>query len=176
MLRIGVTGHRHLVGVPAIRAGVRAAFRVIEKHYPSAPWRLVSPLAEGADRIVAAEALRRPQTELVVPLPLPIEDYLLDFPTKRSRDRFARLLRRAQRIIELPMSASREEAYQAVGRYVAQESDLLIAIWDGQPARGHGGTAEVVAAARQRGIPVAWVCTAAGQNGDVVLERFAAHP
>jgi hypothetical protein len=34
---------------------------------------------------------------------------------------------------------------------------VLIALWDGQPSRGKGGTAEIVAYARQRGIPVVWI-------------------
>jgi hypothetical protein len=33
-------------------------------------------------------------------------------------------------------------------------ADLLWAVWDGQPARGYGGTADVVAAARAKGLPV----------------------
>ncbi|HEY1620682.1 MAG TPA: hypothetical protein VGG25_23870 [Streptosporangiaceae bacterium] len=33
-------------------------------------------------------------------------------------------------------------------------ADELWAVWDGQPARGYGGTADVVAHARSKGIPV----------------------
>jgi hypothetical protein len=32
--------------------------------------------------------------------------------------------------------------------------DELIAVWDGEPARGYGGTADVVAYAKRQGIPV----------------------
>jgi hypothetical protein len=32
--------------------------------------------------------------------------------------------------------------------------DQLIAVWDGQPARGHGGTADVVNEAHQHQLPV----------------------
>jgi hypothetical protein len=35
-----------------------------------------------------------------------------------------------------------------------QHSDQLWAVWDGQPARGYGGTADVVAAAHGNGLPV----------------------
>ena len=35
-----------------------------------------------------------------------------------------------------------------------KDADLLIAVWDGLPARGLGGTADVVAYARDHGIPV----------------------
>lgn len=32
--------------------------------------------------------------------------------------------------------------------------DRLIAVWDGRPARGYGGTADLVAYARGLGVPV----------------------
>jgi hypothetical protein len=35
-----------------------------------------------------------------------------------------------------------------------QASDVLLALWDGQAARGRGGTAQVVAEARELGLPV----------------------
>ncbi|NUP64306.1 MAG: hypothetical protein HOW71_19265 [Nonomuraea sp.] len=34
------------------------------------------------------------------------------------------------------------------------DAEVLFAIWDGQPARGYGGTADVVAEARRREVPV----------------------
>ena len=47
-------------------------------------------------------------------------------------------------------------AYAAVGAAVLEHSDLLLAIWDGEEARGRGGTAEVVQAAAYR-MPVVWI-------------------
>ena len=40
------------------------------------------------------------------------------------------------------------------GRAVVDRSSVLVAVWDGQPSRGLGGTADVVAYARERGVPV----------------------
>ena len=37
---------------------------------------------------------------------------------------------------------------------VPDRSSVLVAVWDGQPSRGLGGTADVVAYARQRSVPV----------------------
>jgi hypothetical protein len=42
----------------------------------------------------------------------------------------------------------------AGGRAVVDRSDVLMAVWDGQPARGLAGTADVGAYARERGVPV----------------------
>ena len=37
--------------------------------------------------------------------------------------------------------------------------DALIAVWDGERARGQGGTEEIVAYAQEQGVPIAWVHT-----------------
>ena len=34
------------------------------------------------------------------------------------------------------------------------QAERTFAVWDGKPARGYGGTADVVAEARDRGTPV----------------------
>jgi len=38
--------------------------------------------------------------------------------------------------------------------HMIEQADELVAVWDGKPARGYGGTADVVKAAHERGIPV----------------------
>lgn len=49
-----------------------------------------------------------------------------------------------------------EEAFLACGKAVADWTDILIAIWDGRPAKGRGGTGDVVAYARSVQTPMAW--------------------
>ena len=48
----------------------------------------------------------------------------------------------------------RKRAYEQVGRHVVDHCDVLIAVWDGKPSRGRGGTAEIVAYARERKLPL----------------------
>jgi hypothetical protein len=55
------------------------------------------------------------------------------------------------------VSAQIEDAYCAAGEAVVERSDVLLAVWDGRPAKGIGGTGEVVAAAGRSGVPVSWV-------------------
>jgi hypothetical protein len=50
-------------------------------------------------------------------------------------------------------SASRPSVYSEVGAYVVDTSDVLIALWNGQPGHGPGGTAEVVKRAVRMGMP-----------------------
>jgi len=52
-------------------------------------------------------------------------------------------------------SATRNEAYEKAGFYIAEHSDVMIAVWDGQASQGRGGTAEIVAKARFWRKPVA---------------------
>jgi hypothetical protein len=120
--------------------------------------RLWSSLAEGSDRI-AAEAALGLGWELACALPMPRRQYEDDFSEPASLEEFRRLLAHATVVAELPPAApgDRPAAYAEAGRRLLAEADLLLAIWDGEPARGVGGTAEVVAAAADRAIPIAWI-------------------
>jgi len=115
---------------------------------------IVSALAEGADRLVAREVLNDPDAVLEVALPLPRADYVQDFTTAQSREEFKSLLDQARVIAMMPPSESREAAYAAAGRYIVDRVDVLVALWDGEPSRGVGGTGEIVAEARDRRLPL----------------------
>ncbi|HZU14905.1 MAG TPA: hypothetical protein VFB58_18865 [Chloroflexota bacterium] len=165
-LAIGVTGHRALPDDPFLAERVRDVINRIVELAPKSgytPVRLavISPLAEGADRLVVREVLAHPGSSLEVPLPLPSDDYATDFSTPQSRAEFEDLLRQASIVIQLPAAETRAEAYAGAGEYTVRQCDVLIALWDGEAARGRGGTAEVVAAARAQGVPVFWIETIA---------------
>jgi hypothetical protein len=53
----------------------------------------------------------------------------------------------------------------AASRLMIDTADELLAVWDGQPARGHGGTADVVAYARSHGKPVHVIWPAGAERG-----------
>jgi hypothetical protein len=129
--------------------------------------RLISCLAEGSDQIAARAALLRGYT-LVAPLPFARDVYADDFASEASRAGFRALLARAESVVELPgerRDAAR--AYEAAGHAVLRHCDLLIALWDGEPARGPGGTAEIVQAALRARVPV--LCSAPGERRARVL-------
>ena len=138
-------------------AGVEQALRRIEATFAGRPLRILSALAEGADRLALGPVLERTDSKLVAVLPLEKYDYLTDFETSDSKDEFLRLLGAAGEIVELPAQAEREEAYAAAGDYICEHADVLVAVWDGQKGQGQGGTATVVAKARELGLPIAWV-------------------
>jgi len=153
---IGVTGHRHLraADLPKHREHVCELFTELRRRYPSTPLRIVTALAEGADRLVAEVALEGGH-ELLVPLPLEPKDYEHDFPGSTAE--FHSILQRIppQWVFVLPRDADsdpeqptpqhqREKLYRAVGMFIAQQSHLLLALWDGRQADSTAGTAAVV--------------------------------
>lgn len=67
------------------------------------------------------------------------------------------LLDQASELEVLDFEAPDNDAFLAGGQRIAEVCELLIAVWDGAPAKGKGGTAEVVAYARELGRPLIWV-------------------
>jgi len=142
----GVSGHRDLVpaDLPELRRQLGDIFRRFMSAQPEATFELLTPLAEGADRVAAHEALAA-GIKLVVPLPMAQADYERDFTTAESLAEFRQLLQAAAAQFELPTpaSADRSQKYAAVGEYIAQKSNVLIFLWDGQDNQKLGGTAWV---------------------------------
>jgi hypothetical protein len=157
IIALGITGHRYLAEMDKVLVGVERAVQRICKTYPDSNIRVLSSLAEGADRILAKRILLIPGASLWVPLPLPEEEYLRDFETTKSRDEFIHLLGKAERVVNMPATDKREEGYLAASKYILENSDVLLAIWDGKPAQGAAGTAEIVALAREYNMPLVWI-------------------
>ena len=117
---------------------------------------LVSPLADGADLIAAELALARDHCLQAI-LPFDRDTYKADLKAS-DIEQFDRALARAACTLELP--GDRDDvtsAYVQAGRATVAHSDLLIAVWDGLPARGRGGTAEIIEHALARGTPIVHV-------------------
>ncbi|MBI3199087.1 MAG: hypothetical protein HYZ40_16585 [Rhodospirillales bacterium] len=148
-LTVGVTGHRQIAGdcTEAIEAAVAAIFDGVRAKAPDAPLVLLTGLAEGADRLVARLARERFGAEIVAVLPRAAASYRSDFATAESRDEFDRLLGAARLVVTCPEDHTDPTAgYAWAGNFTALHSHLLIALWDGDEARGGGGTALIVKA------------------------------
>lgn len=170
-LTVGVTGHRLLALAnerrEAIRDEIRQALDAIEREalalfnreaglFAAVPptLTLVSPLADGADQM-AAEAGLAKGWRLQTILPFDRATYIRDFDGLEAQARFISLLERSDCVLELPGDPDDDaDAYMAAGRATIAHCDVLIAVWDGKPPRGRGGTAEVVHLAVAQGTPV----------------------
>ena len=154
---MGVTGHRDLA-----RPDVAAAeVDVVLDHLVGDSGRVlvvVSGLAEGADRLVAQQVLARQGSRLIALLPMDPIDYVSDFADAGSVKEFTDLLHAADEVEVIRGAPSddwtREAAYERAGHAMLDRSDVLIALWDGQPSKGRGGTAEMVFEANLIGRPV----------------------
>lgn len=233
-IKIGVTGHRELKDVETLKNNIRKAIReelyklfdndskIILNKPLKTPIALsiLSPLAEGADRLVATEVLNAKEihinaeilnkkkflfnikkfsfnkkiktkekilniydSHLDVVLPLKKEDYKNTFKTEDSKSEFEELFNKARRPITLKQQSLngevnsssiknvRRQAYKDVGTYVVDNCDVLIALWDGKPASGKGGTAEIIDYARKRGRPIIIISTVAPYNIEVEVSN-----
>ena len=85
---------------------------------------------------------------------LPCAGYEASFKDPAGLERFLSLRSEAHTVERMEFPAPSEEAYLAAGRRVVECSDMLLAVWDGRPAKGKGGTADVVEHARGRNVPV----------------------
>jgi hypothetical protein len=157
---IGVTGHRGLRAedLPALENLVRVILTDTRDKYPHSPLLLLSPLAEGSDRLVARVGLAM-GARLIALLPLPQALYEQDFATEESRKEFRTLMASAESSFELPPvdgstqhelsqpGVERNRQYAQAGAFVARYSHIFLALWDGVGADGKdklGGTGDTV--------------------------------
>ena len=57
-------------------------------------------------------------------------------------------LQKATSVTTLNFKEPSESAYLSAGKFIVDNSDVMIAIWNGKPAQGPGGTADIVEYAR----------------------------
>jgi hypothetical protein len=167
-LRIAVTGHRNVADTAALRTAIhRALDLIMDQLRPAVRDRCrlvaVSALADGADRFVADCVLARPGGRLEVILPMPKADYVTDFDPVYSLTEFEHLLGEASWMVTMPLNRSREDAYAAAGRAITDRADVTIAIWDGRPAAGKGGTGDIVNYLHEQRRPWIWLPANGGQ-------------
>jgi hypothetical protein len=111
----------------------------------------VTGLAAGADTVFSRSVLAHGGALYVV---LAFKGFERSLEPGEQRDEYARLLALAETVETLPRHDSDDAAYLAEGRRVVELSDRLVAVWDGEPAHGVGGTGDVVADALEHGTPV----------------------
>jgi len=147
MTRVGITGHQKIPedAVKPIVEGIRSLLVGLAE-----PLEGYSSLAEGADQLFARSVLALGGTLHAI---IPSENYATTFD-EAHRHAYRALLDQATSVQQLPFEAPGEPAYAAAGHRVVDHSDVLIAVWDGEPARGRGGTADAVSYAEDGGIPV----------------------
>jgi hypothetical protein len=204
-LRVGITGHRPRPGIDedAVARRLAAEFRRLRTVAEGiareeaavfadggAECVLVSALAEGADRAAAHAALAE-GFRLECVLPLPRADYRADFAGSAAEG-FDALLGKASAVFELPApraprtgddaereaerTRGRDRSYATGGFVMLNQIDLLVAVWNGDPPAGPGGTGAIVEMAVNAGIPVLHIRSGAPDRVTLLWEAQGALP
>lgn len=158
MTRVGITGHQGLPASTRKLVSTAIAAELLEL----SPVHGISALAEGADQIFATNVLDMGGKLTAV---IPSANYAKSFATPAGEATYWRLRAEADDIIELSFASPCEEAYWAAGQRIVELADVMLAVWDGKPSGGLGGTADVVAFAGERGVRVMVVWPAGSRRG-----------
>ncbi|MGW0298115.1 hypothetical protein ACWDYK_15620 [Streptomyces anthocyanicus] len=147
-MRVGITGHRGLG--ERVEKRVQALLAEAVTDYDPGELVGVSCLADGPDSWWAEAVLvRGGRIEVVVPA----AGYRESLPDWHHPT-YDRLIALASDVHETGLTVSDSQAHMAGSEILVGLSDELLAVWDGQPAWGYGGTADVVAYADRQGTPV----------------------
>jgi len=152
MTILGMTGHQGLPteAVPYIVRRIRSEIAPV-----GAGLEGISSLAEGSDQLFATEVLAASGTLTAV---IPSFQYETTFADENHRLSYEKILKKASRVEICDFREPSEEAFYAAGKRIVDLCGQLLAVWDGMPSRGIGGTADIVAYARalQRPVVVIW--------------------
>lgn len=162
---LGVTGHRDIE---------KAQYNEIESiltekiqtlildKYPKSPVKLITPLADGADRLVAKVAIKL-GVQIVVALPMDEHIYKSTFlgedgsaERMQSVSEFDQLVQhgKANEVFVLPQLVDENELannsedqarqFALLGAFMAKHCHILIALYDGAISENIGGTSQIV--------------------------------
>lgn len=146
MLKIGITGHRELrkEKITQYKLEVLKQLKILKQQYSKVI--IYSSLADGADRLVVHEAIKE-NIDFIAILPMKKSIYLEDFDCD-SKHEFEELIQKAKQIIvmDIPIDISfnKDIQYELASKYISDNSDILLALWDGTYNGLEGGTSETV--------------------------------
>lgn len=154
MYKIAVTGHRNLkkAEITIYKEKVKK-FLLEKKAIHGNKLVVMTPLAEGADRLVAEVAINL-NIRYEALLPMRKELYIMDW-TRESINNFYHLLKKASKVHTLALSKEnnlniksykkfKEYQYQYLGTLLVKNCDQIIVLWDRRFNDKIGGTSNIV--------------------------------
>jgi hypothetical protein len=148
---VGFTGHRHLAHPAGVARALHHALSELRKEVPG-EWIALSSVAHGGDQLFVREAHEMGLSWHAI-LPLHRAEFAADF-TPPEWEVVEKTLGTADHVRVVDENGDRKDAYLDCGIETVNGSDVLLALWDGKPARGRGGTADVVEYAQSIGKPI----------------------
>lgn len=143
-MKVGITGHQNLDD--KVKAWVSHEFLELVRN-GRITYGLTS-LAKGADQLFAQQLHEH---EIPYTAVIPCSNYLETFKTPLEKDNYNNLLAVSNAQEVLAYAEPTKEAFFAAGKRVVILSELIVAVWNGLPAKGLGGTADVVTFSLQFG-------------------------
>ena len=183
-LTVAFTGHRTLADPRVVADALRVAVDRLVGIGGSLVG--VSSAASGSDTLFAEELARRGCPFSLI-LPFPCERFERDFaPHPGAWDRARKLMTQAMAVEVIrplvadasatcvpptPPPSARDQdpetaAYMDAGYLTIDRADVVLAVWDGRPGKGFGGTADAVAYARALERPLIVIDPATGRTLD----------
>jgi hypothetical protein len=153
-LAIGFTGHRKLPDETRSREAIRGVLLEWKAKVPGVVYGVTSAAAGGD--LLFAETCIELNLPIRVFLPVPREQFREDFD-EPAWSRAECVFRKALSVEVIGAGEKLTERYYECGIETVQQSQLLIALWDGGPSQGLGGTADMVHFAKEQGRPVIWI-------------------
>jgi hypothetical protein len=148
---VGFSGHQGLSATTEDL--VRVALKTELSRF--VPMIGVTSLAAGSDQIFAECVL---ELDGMLSVVVPSMHYEDSFTSPEDLEHYDRLLHVAAHVTVLNHERPGEAAYWDAGKQVVDQADVVLAVWDGEPAAGLGGTGDVVryATERDRDVVVIW--------------------
>jgi hypothetical protein len=148
-MRIGITGHR-LLGDGVAQQAIREKLENVLKERARPGDEALSGMAIGADQIFAELAL---EAGLRLHAVIACQGYEATFAPGDELRGYEVLLAKSSQTTTMDFAAPSEAAFEASGHWIVDHCDIMVAVWDGKPAKGRGGTGDVVAYAEKKAVP-----------------------
>jgi hypothetical protein len=148
---VGFSGHRQISDPLAAGRAIRAALDSLRAEV-AGEWIGLSSVAAGGDQAFVRQIGMLGMSWHAI-LPLPRAEFCKDFSPGDWAEAEQQLAG-AEHLRIIQRNAARDDAYLDCGLETVDGADVLMSVWDGQPAHGKGGTADVVAYALSIGKPV----------------------
>lgn len=154
-LKIGITGKRDIVSDMLVREEIKKKISAILKKEKANSFVAYSAMAKGADTIFADVVSNDFKQPLKIVLPFDSAEYEKDFTEAQDLSEYKNWISKIGINVittkDIPNNQDqRNEAYFAVGKFLVDNCDYLIVVWDKLKPRGKGGTAEILGYAKER--------------------------
>lgn len=153
MVKIGIIGHRNLQDEHQVEEQIENKIQELLSARKAIEFEAYSSIAYGADTLFVRVAEKH-KAKIKLILPFPKAEYKETFVTENSEkteERLNEFEKLCERYIpeivneEIPKNeAERNQNYFDCGKALIDKSEVLIAIWDGFPVDGIGGTAQIL--------------------------------